>query len=35
MRTKIHAGEPLPGNYPPGEETSAEYQALREDRRGT
>ena len=25
--TKIHAGEPLWGNYPPGEETMAEYKA--------
>jgi len=24
---KIHAGEPLSGNYPPGEETVAEYKA--------
>ena len=25
--TKIHAGEPLWGNYPPGEELKAEYKA--------
>jgi regulator of RNase E activity RraA len=24
---KIHAGEPLWGNYPPGEELKAEYKA--------
>ena len=24
---KIHAGEPLSGNYPPGEEVKAEYKA--------
>ena len=28
MATKIHAGEPLAGNYPPGEQTKAEYKAL-------
>ena len=27
VSTKIHAGEPLWGNYPPGEETIAEYKA--------
>ena len=27
VSTKIHAGEPLWGNYPPGEELKAEYQA--------
>ena len=27
VSTKIHAGEPLWGNYPPGEETKAEYKA--------
>jgi len=26
---KIHAGEPLWGNYPPGEELKAEYEASR------
>jgi regulator of RNase E activity RraA len=25
--TKIHAGEPLAGNYPPGEDLKAEYKA--------
>ncbi len=30
VNTKIHAGEPLWGNYPPGEDTIAEYKALRE-----
>jgi regulator of RNase E activity RraA len=28
VSTKIHAGEPLWGNYPPGEETIAEYKAV-------
>ena len=32
VSTKIHAGEPLWGNYPPGEETNAEYKALRRRR---
>jgi regulator of RNase E activity RraA len=27
VSTKIHAGEPLWGNYPPGDELKAEYQA--------
>jgi hypothetical protein len=27
VSTKIHAGEPLWGNYPPGEELKAEYKA--------
>ncbi len=27
VSTKIHAGEPLSGNYPPGDELKAEYQA--------
>ena len=27
VSTKIHAGEPLWGNYPPGDEVKAEYQA--------
>jgi regulator of RNase E activity RraA len=27
VSTKIHAGEPLWGNYPPGEETLSEYKA--------
>ena len=27
VSTKIHAGEPLWGNYPPGEEVKAEYKA--------
>jgi hypothetical protein len=27
VSTKIHAGEPLWGNYPPGEEIKAEYKA--------
>ena len=41
MSTKIHAGEPLWGNYPPGEQTIAEYkqaaehEASLEDSRGT
>ncbi len=30
---KIHAGEPLWGNYPPGEETTAEYKAQKEQER--
>src|SRR3982750_115080 len=29
VSTKIHAGEPLWGNYPPGEELKAEYEASR------
>ena len=33
MSTKIHAGEPLGGNYPPGEETIAEYKQAAEHRR--
>ena len=28
MATKIGAGLPLAGNYPPGEETKAEYKRL-------
>jgi regulator of RNase E activity RraA len=36
VSTKIHAGEPLWGNYPPGEQTIAEYKAsLEESSRGT
>jgi hypothetical protein len=27
VSSKIHAGEPLWGNYPPGEELKAEYKA--------
>ena len=27
VSTKIHAGEPLWGNYPPGDELKAEYKA--------
>ena len=27
VSTKIHAGEPLWGNYPPGDELKVEYQA--------
>jgi regulator of RNase E activity RraA len=27
VATKIRAGEPLKGNYPPGEDTIAEYKA--------
>jgi regulator of RNase E activity RraA len=30
---KIHAGEPLWGNYPPGEETIAEYKTQKERER--
>ena len=33
VSTKIHAGEPLWGNYPPGEETIAEYKAALAERR--
>ena len=29
VSTKIHAGEPLWGNYPPGDEPMAEYKAAR------
>ena len=33
---KIQAGEPLWGNYPPGEQTIAEYKAsLKESNNGT
>jgi hypothetical protein len=28
VATKIRAGLPLAGNYPPGEETTAEYKRL-------
>jgi hypothetical protein len=35
VSTKIHAGEPLWGNYPPGEQTIAEYKASLEDSRGS
>ncbi|WP_214369838.1 ribonuclease activity regulator RraA [Pseudonocardia sp. H11422] len=36
ISTKIHAGEPLWGNYPPSEQTIAEYKALQEESpRGT
>jgi hypothetical protein len=28
VSTKIHASEPLWGNYPPGEELKAEYEAF-------
>ena len=34
VSTKIHAGEPLWGNYPPGEDTIAEFKALREESSG-
>jgi regulator of RNase E activity RraA len=34
VSTKIHAGEPLAGNYPPGEELKAEYKASLNDERG-
>jgi regulator of RNase E activity RraA len=34
VATKIRAGEPLRGNYPPGEETIAEYKASLADGRG-
>ena len=27
VSTKIHAGEPLWGNYPPGDDIKAEYKA--------
>jgi len=30
--TKIHAGEPLWGNYPPGEELKAEFNRERNAR---
>jgi regulator of RNase E activity RraA len=33
VNKKIHAGEPLWGNYPPGEETIAEYKAQKEQER--
>jgi regulator of RNase E activity RraA len=32
VSTKIHAGEPLSGNYPPGEDTLAEYKASLNER---
>jgi regulator of RNase E activity RraA len=32
--TKIRAGEPLSGNYPPGEQTIAEYKAAMEEASG-
>lgn len=31
VSTKIHAGEPLAGNYPPGEDTIAEYKRSLEE----
>lgn len=34
VSTKIHAGEPLWGNYPPGEQTIAEYKASLEEGSG-
>jgi regulator of RNase E activity RraA len=34
VATKIRAGEPLKGNYPPGEETIAEYKATLADSDG-
>ena len=34
VSTKIHAGEPLWGNYPPGEETIAEYKAAQAENDG-
>ncbi|MDT7706334.1 MAG: hypothetical protein QOG20_1941 [Pseudonocardiales bacterium] len=34
VSTKIHAGEPLQGNYPPGEDTIAEFKAMREEASG-
>jgi regulator of RNase E activity RraA len=34
VATKIRAGEPLRGNYPPGEETIAEYKASLADSGG-
>jgi regulator of RNase E activity RraA len=34
VSTKIHAGEPLWGNYPPGEETIAEYKAAQSENDG-
>ncbi len=30
VNQKIHAGEPLAGNYPPGDEVKAEYKKWRE-----
>jgi hypothetical protein len=33
VSNKIFAGEPLWGNYPPGEETIAEYKAHKEQER--
>ena len=30
VNQKIHAGEPLWGNYPPGDEVKAEYKKWRE-----
>ena len=34
VSTKIHAGEPLWGNYPPGEELKAEYKAAQAENDG-
>lgn len=34
VSTKIHAGEALWGNYPPGEETIAEYKAAQAENDG-
>ena len=35
VSTRIHAGEPLWGNYPPGVQTIAEYKASLEERHGS
>jgi len=34
VATKIRAGEPLKGNYPPGDELKAEYKAPMADTGG-